>query len=992
MTLTAESFTDFWRDVHRPGNADTTDKPFDWQLRLVAEVHEHGWPTSLDIPTGLGKTTALDIGVFTQALARIEGRPAPRRLFMIIDRRVVVDQSYRHAQVLADRLRDAESNSVAFAVAEALRPPPLEHHDDRDDHDAKPLPLVAGRMRGGTTWSWRWLDRPDQPAIIVGTIDQLGSRILFGGYGVGQKIRPIDAALVGSDALVLVDEAHLAEPFVKTLTEARQMAIAREPLDIGEPTMVVMSATNASASHRPFTVDLETERKHEVARKRLDAPKELHAVSASVTKKGRVKGTADVLALVARELGRSHDVVGVVANTIAVARTTYDRLVGTDDIQEDHVVLVTGRQRQIDRDLVWDVWRPRIEAGRPINEGPPLYVVATQTIEVGADLDFSALVTESASLDALVQRLGRLNRLGNWASSTAVVVHPSTSDDDDPIYGSGRARTWEWIQTKVPSTDLTPKSRSVKLGESVLVSPAALRDETSLIDVGDLLMPRPRIPTLFPGIVDRWVQTWPRPLDAPPLGPFLHGIDRDQPSVSLVWRHVAEGTSHQSTIEALDASIETLPPSAPEIIDVPVWAVTGWLRDRDGHQADFGDVDVVATTAESDDVLPTTKGLPPVLVAGDETAALTVDPRPGQLLIVPTYLGGLDRFGWNPQSTEPVVDIADLVEHRIDTGPSRTWRRAAVRVDRATLEPLLVDATVDDAVWERLAVIIAELSEGVGVADVHKDVCHVLNDLRANVPDLPSHSKLLADVITSLVKADPPFKLVTAPPVHSASSLTLVAHGPGAVEKWSSDRGASSSSLSGTKVKLSDHHDAVASRAATFADSLGLPPAVKEAVAVAAGMHDLGKLDPRFQQLLNGGVMPPLQPLAKSGMDPAQPWVRRRARQASGYPSGMRHEIYSAMAATELLDDHPERDLIVHLVASHHGRARPLEEARTDLSPVTYTVQHDNGTATVGTDARPDWDQPARFAELNNRFGPWGLAILESIVRLADIGCSSEGS
>ena len=74
-------------------------------------------------------------------------------------------------------------------------------------------------------------------------------------------------------------------------------------------------------------------------------------------------------------------------------------------------------------------------------------LVATQTVEVGINLDVDVLVTESASWDAVVQRLGRLNRLGKLPdrfpdrpAAPAVVVHDGQSDG--PVYGKARDETW----------------------------------------------------------------------------------------------------------------------------------------------------------------------------------------------------------------------------------------------------------------------------------------------------------------------------------------------------------------------------------------------------------------------------------------------------------------------------------------------------------------------------------------------------------------------
>lgn len=200
-------------------------------------------------------------------------------------------------------------------------------------------------------------------------------------------------------------------------------------------------------------------------------------------------------------------------------------------------------------------------------------------------------------------------------------------------------------------------------------------------------------------------------------------------------------------------------------------------------------------------------------------------------------------------------------------------------------------------------------------------------------------------------------------------------------------RSAPRSRASSRQVAYAEHAAAVEDRAGVLAECVLDHAGLRNTVRVAARHHDAGKLDPRFQAWLSGGaVADPDRPLAKSGLPPNDP-AARRGRQTAGYPAGKRHEATSAalLAAARALPRDVDRDLLLHLVAVHHGDGRPFNRVAPDPRPVDVSAEIEGAHVIVGSnDALPWHEHAERWVRLNARFGPWGLALLESLLVLAD--------
>ena len=928
--------------------------------------------TPLPCQPGPARPPAIDIAVFSLAVrarrASIDpGRAvaAPRRIFFVVDRRIIVDEAHNRARRLAHKLEQARTG-ILKQVADALVYMACGGRTAMGGE----RPLSVHSLRGGMFRSEAWARNPLQPTIVASTVDQIGSRLLFRAYGRKGVTWPIYAGLIANDSLILLDEAHCAQPFLQTLQAVSKYRMwADKPLGrCFHP--VVMSATPPPGVARVFR-DSSGEGlnpDHPLGRRQL-AAKPADLVDPVEPPEGQgdsqdADTVAEALASAARRLlNAQRRAIVVFANRVGTARITC-RLLREASTPRVEAVLLTGRMRSVDRDVVAHRLRclqlySDQSTARVLEK--PVVVVATQTLEVGADLDFDGLATECASLDALRQRFGRLNRMGRNIECCAEIVvradqaSPKKGGEEDPVYGKALSATWKWLN-EIKDSRRQGHDFGVAAMEKLM---AKLGQEGRAM----LNAPARSAPVMLPAHIDCWVQTSPEPRPSPDVGLFLRGPQQGVPDLQVCWRADIDLSSERRQQAALD-SLALCPPSSGETLPVPIGVFKRWLSgegvvDRSSDMSHADEEEAHAGTPEADDATVAAQHGNDIQAdrlivrwRGRSTTVngITATPkhlRPGDVIVIPTshpgHWNALGDLELDSDAAPALLDVGDR-SHRIARAkPVLRLHKAIIAAWPDTLQQAKADGLA----------LLADLNQRSEAEpdEVARDLRRLLDLLAASSP--PDGWAWLTEAAGELVEEyGGGRRLQRVYRVIGGESLVIVgrrriAKLAGESDVFSDEDDASASGTShrdGRPVPLYTHLPGVEDFARRHAEGGGLADPMVDAIARAGLLHDLGKADPRFQSVLRGGSpVGATNLLAKSLQMPKTRRARRRAREAAGYPGGARHELLSVRLAesapTILPEDEAMRDLVLHLVASHHGYCRPFAPVVKDEEAPRVSIE-----------------------------------------------------
>ena len=497
--------------------------PFSWQEEVLDHICEHGvWPERINAPTGSGKSSVVDIHLFANALAAVGAAPrVPRRLCVTVGRRALVDsQADRAREKILDRMgkalaNESDESDILRRVAEAL-----QSFQTRNDEEGR-APFEVGHIRGELSNRNLPVTDISACAIIAATPDMYGSRALFRGYGSTKAARPRETALLTMDTVMVLDEAHMNRQLLHTTQRIAELQ--KREVNLGVPTLQVVETTATPSTEdsdsTTLGVDIEALDKpnDKELHKRVYSHKELmlHPIDKWDGKPGN-RAVVDAAVGAIKEFlarrGAGEDskkahTVGCIVNHVRTAIVIKEALVKNKVLEkEEEVQLLVGRMRPYD---LKKLQKKHSKLFTTEGDESVKVVVATQTLEVGIDVDFADLVTELAPASSLAQRFGRVNRLGHRDDSKVVVIEPASGDlvkkDAPPYKAVDLSNAYAWLE-------------ALNGAENPSVNPAAMVKNPPVRSSPErLLYQRPEWPDLL-----EFSRTDENPYDEPDLDLWLH--------------------------------------------------------------------------------------------------------------------------------------------------------------------------------------------------------------------------------------------------------------------------------------------------------------------------------------------------------------------------------------------------------------------------------------------------------------------------------------
>lgn len=932
--------------LHEALQLSNPDEPFPWQRALLIRLNSGiSSRLVLDVPTGLGKTSVM--AAWLVALAN--AADVPRRLVYIVDRRAVVDQATREAHRLREWVRTNEEIRAKLAFK-----------------DEEQLPIST--LRGQFADSGRWLADPSVPAVVVGTVDMIGSRLLFEGYGVSRKMRPYHAGFLGSGSLFVIDEAHLVPPFEALLerivtpkTELRGGQSCDEILP--RSVLISLSATGRRVSESVLQID-DNDLKHPIAGKRLRAVKRLRLIKPENRDDDIIKRLATEAWTLSKSCTANKRII-VFCNSrvtaMKVEQAVHDLAKGDKkqgiSTQKISTQLFVGARRVRER-LKLEEWLEShgFLAGSKAEIVAPAFVFATSAGEVGVDLDADHMVGDLVAFERMVQRLGRVNRRGDGEADVHVLLNWDVPDKKDAeALAKALAKPDRQRGTKdhevVRQFDLAPKYRValeqlplIDDGEARDASPEAFRilknkanDDKELAGIlVNGTTPSPLRPELTRPILDSWSMTSLEKHAARPfVAPWLRGWVEDEPQTTVIWRKYLPTESSQCTEKQIAEFFEAASIHLTEKLETRSDDVFKWLLKRVDGICKLKEKPTKSSTPDelARARLPKYNDVVAILVnrRGDVERTLTLDTL--------RFDGGKSiqddkkRFAWQLSNSTLIVDfrIGGLSSGLLDEKASATEVAPAA------------DA-VDSSIW--LGLQGDTQSADMNPIPAFRITEQSLDEIKEPTIQTRRHPgwKACYRLPIQSINEDEPSRFLIVEKIREAVTT---------------EEGRSSIGLR----TLEDHLLDTEHEVLRLANAFNLTAELQLVFRIAARNHDHGKNCERWQN-------------AFSAPEDGRPYAKTRGPFRNNVLDGYRHEFGSL----PFVEKDPEfkslrqemQDLTLHLVAAHHGFGRPI---------ISVDGCADAPPSALSNRAR---DIALRFARLQYQWGPWGLAWLESILRAAD--------